>query len=329
MKAIQFDNFGEPSVLKSVAILKPEILSHEALIKVSQIGINYHETLQRQGTYPGPSLTLPAVLGSEVVGTIEELGKDVKTIQIGSRVAVPLFAVQPTGGYAEYVKIPANLLVPIPDSINDEQALSTMLQGLVAYFLLKENSVQGKVVLVTAAAGGVGSLLVELAKIQGASKVIGIVGSDEKIEYLKTKGADYGLNYKEKNWIQNLDEISNSSPIDVIFDSVGGDIAHTILQKLNTFGTFVSYGAASGVLPELNVNDINRFIFLSQTFKGFALFNFLNEISIKEGLTDLFKLIEEDKLKPTIDHIYQFDDMVNVHTLLEQNKTVGKVIVSI
>lgn len=329
MKAIQFDNFGEPSVLKSVEIVKPEILSHEALIKVRQIGINYHETLQRQGTYPGPSLTLPAVLGSEVVGTIEELGKGVKTIQIGSRVAVPLFAVQPTGGYAEYVKIPANLLVSIPDSISDEQALSTMLQGLVAYFLLKENSVQGKVVLVTAAAGGIGSLLVELAKIQGASKVIGIVGSDEKIKYLKTKGIDYGLNYKAKDWTQSLSEISDSSPIDVIFDSVGGDIAQTILQKLNTFGTFVSYGAASGVLPELNVNDINRFIFLSQTFKGFALFNFLNEISIKEGLTYLFKLIEEGKLKPTVDHIYQFDDMVNVHTLLEQNKTVGKVIVSI
>lgn len=329
MKAIQFDNFGEPSVLKSVEIVKPEILPNEVLIKVSQIGINYHETLQRQGNYPGPALPLPAILGSEVVGTVKELGADINNIKIGSRVAVPLFAIQPTGGYAEYVKISANFLVPIPDSISDEQALSVMLQGLVVYFLLKENSVQDKVVLVTAAAGGIGSLLVEIAKIQGASKVIGIVGSTEKVEYLESKGADYGLNYKEKDWIHSLDEISDSSPIDVIFDSVGGNISQTILQKLNTFGTFVSYGAASGVLPELNMNDINRFIFLSQTFKGFALFNFLNEISIKEGLTYLFKLIEEGKLKPTIAYIYQFDDIVNVHTLLQQNKTIGKVIVSI
>lgn len=113
MKAIQFDNFGEPSVLKSVDIVKPEILPNEVLIKVSQIGVNYHETLQRQGNYPGPALSLPAILGSEVVGTVEELGIDINYIQVGSRVAVPLFAIQPTGGYAEYVKIPANFLVPM------------------------------------------------------------------------------------------------------------------------------------------------------------------------------------------------------------------------
>lgn len=329
MRAIQLDNFGEPTELKLVDIPKPEISSNEALIKVSEIGINYHETLQRRGYYPGPALPLPAILGSEVIGTVEQISPEVKNIEVGSRVAVPLFAIQSTGGYAEYVKIPANFLVSIPDAINNSQALSVILQGLVAYFLLKENLVKNKTVLITAAAGGVGSLLIELAKIQGASKVIGVVGSEEKIEYIKNKGADYGVNYKETNWKHQLDEISKINPIDVVFDSVGGENAQTILQNLSTFGTFISYGAASGVLPELKVGDVGHFIHYSQSFKGFALFNFLNETSIKEGLSYLYKLIEDGKLKPTIDHVYKFEDMVNVHTLLQQNKTTGKVIVSL
>lgn len=229
MHAIQIERVGDPSVLRPVVIERPTPAADEVLVRVTRVGLNFAETLQRAGTYPGPALTLPAVPGSEVVGTVAAVGANVRDIRIGARVAAPLFgAMRATGGYAEYVTLGAALITAIPDEVSDDDAVAVMLQGLVARVLLRETPVAARTVAITAAAGGVGSMLIQLARLDGARSITGLAGAPAKLHAVRTLGADRAISYRDAHWADQLSDATGREGPDVVFDSIGGTVARDI-----------------------------------------------------------------------------------------------------
>ncbi len=330
MHAIQIDRIGDPSVLRPVVIERPTPAADEVLVRVTRVGLNFAETLQRAGTYPGPALTLPAVPGSEVVGTVAAVGADVRNIQIGARVAAPLFgAMRATGGYAEYVTLGAALITAIPDEVSDDDAVAVMLQGLVARVLLRETPVAARTVAITAAAGGVGSLLIQLARLDGARSIVGLAGSTDKLRAVRALGADQAISYRDGDWADGLRTALGGTGPDVVFDSIGGTVARTLVSGLATYGRFVSYGAASGQLLTVDETLMNILIFGCRSLSGFALHAFLTNDVVHKALIELFGLLATGKLKPLIGGSYGFDAIADAHRALESGQTTGKLILRV
>lgn len=330
MHAIQIEQVGDPSVLRPVVIERPTPAADEVLVRVTRIGLNFAETLQRAGTYPGPALTLPAVPGSEVVGTVAAVGANVRDIRVGARVAAPLFgAMRATGGYAEYVTLGAALITAIPDEVSDDDAVAVMLQGLVARVLLRETPVAARTVAITAAAGGVGSMLIQLARLDGARSITGLAGAPAKLHAVRTLGADRAISYRDAHWADQLSDATGREGPDVVFDSIGGTVARTLVSGLAVYGQFVSYGAASGQLLTIDEALMNALIFGCRSVSGFALHAFLNEHVVRRTLGELFGLLATGKLKPLIGGSYGFDAIADAHHALETGQTTGKLILRV
>ncbi|WP_176047156.1 zinc-binding dehydrogenase [Burkholderia sp. BCC1644] len=330
MHAIQIARVGDPSVLRPVVIERPTPAADEVLVRVTRVGLNFPETLQRAGTYPGPALALPAVPGSEVVGTVAAVGANVRDIRIGERVAAPLFgAMRSTGGYAEYVTLGAALITAIPDAVSDDDAVAVMLQGLVARMLLRETRVAGSTVAITAAAGGVGSMLIQLARLDGARAIVGLAGAPDKLHTVTTLGADHAISYRDEDWAGQLSTVTRGAGPDVVFDSIGGTAARTLAAGLATFGRFVSYGAASGQLLTVDEYLMNALIFGCRSLSGFALYAFLTDEVVRRTLGELFGLLATGALKPLIGGSYAFDAIADAHRALESGRTTGKLILRV
>jgi NADPH:quinone reductase len=194
MKAVQISRFGGPEVLKAVEFPTPVPEDGQLLVRVRAIGVNLADTLTRMNRY-AVTPPLPAILGTEAAGVVEAIGSGARGFAVGQRVAVPLFAANSLGGYAEFAAIDAALAVPLPDAISFEQAAALQIQGLTALYLTRQASPNGKTVLINAAAGGVGSILVQLAKRAGARKVIAGASAQDKLEFTRSLGADAAVNY--------------------------------------------------------------------------------------------------------------------------------------
>jgi len=327
MNAIQIDRFGDPSVLRPVVIERPTPAPDEVLVRVTRVGLNFAETLQRAGIYPGPAPVLPAILGSETVGTVEAVGANVRDFRGGERVAVALFgATSGTGGYAEYVTVRATLIVAIPDTVSDDDAVAVMLQGLVARLLLRETPVAARSVAITAAAGGVGSMLIQLARLAGARTIVGLAGSTEKLAKVRALGADQAISYRDAAWVDRLGAATGGTGPDVVFDSIGGTVARTLASGLAPHGRFVSYGAASGHLLTVDESLMNALIFGCRSLSGFALHAFLADHVVRQALGELFGLLATGALKPLIGGSYAFDAIVDAHAALESGGTTGKLV---
>ena len=204
MRTVQMNRFGGPEVLEIVERPTPLPRPGQALIRVRAAGVNFADTLMRQNRYP---LTpeLPSVLGTEVAGTIERLGDEVEGLETGMRVAAPLFAAgEYFGGYAEHVLIDAGYVVPLPDALSFETATALMVQGLTALYLTRQAPPRGRTVLVNAAAGGVGTLLVQLARRAGAKRVIAAASSARKLAATQALGADAGVDYTQPGWVEEV-----------------------------------------------------------------------------------------------------------------------------
>ena len=200
MKVTQLSRFGGPEVFEVVEKLTPKPSPGQVLVRVRAAGVNFADTLMRENWY-AVTPELPAILGTEVAGVIEGLGDGVDGLAVGGRVAAPLFAAGVFfGGYAEYVSIDARFVAPLPDALSFEEATALMVQGLTALYLIRRAPPQDKTVLITAAAGGVGSLLVQLAKRAGAKTVIAAASTMEKLDFACSIGADVGVNYTQTDW---------------------------------------------------------------------------------------------------------------------------------
>src|SRR5260221_4411205 len=247
MKAIQVQKTGGPEVLTLVDLPVPKAKANEAVVKIAASGVNFIDVYFREGRYPSP---LPFVDGQEAAGTVTEIGSDVKTVKVGDRVAYS----NVIGTYAEYAAVPADRLVRVPDKITDQQAAAAMLQGMTAHYLINTTYPlkQGETMLVHAAAGGVGLLLVQMAKNIGA-RVIATVGSEEKAKLAREAGADEVILYAQQDFEAETKRLTDGKGVHVVYDGVGQTTFEKDLNILRPRGYLVLFGAASGPVPPFDL----------------------------------------------------------------------------
>jgi NADPH2:quinone reductase len=323
MKAVQLSRFGTPDVLELVELPIPIPGPGQVLIRIRAAGINYFETLVRQNRY-AVTPQLPIVPGVEVAGVVEGLGEEVDPALIGRRVAVPLFAVgRPTGGYAEYISVNASEVVAIPDGLPFEQAVALLVQGLTAVLFMRQTSLQGKTIAVTAAAGGVGSLLIQLAKRAGAKLVIALASTPKKLELTQSLGADLAFNYQNQVWIDQVKEATGGKGIDIIYDSVGSAITRECFSALAPLGELV-FAALNRC--QLTARDLETMFNRNQSIRGFALLPLLNAFTLKDELSRLFDLAQSGALKVLVGGRYPLEQVAEAHRVLENRLTTGKVV---
>ncbi len=304
MKAIRIHEFGGTENLVIDEVEKPIPKEGEVLIKTSAAGINYADTMLREGNY----LTkpeLPVTLGYEVAGTIEELGEGADTFQIGQRV----LATAEKGGYTEY-------------EIGFGEATALLVQGLTALGLL-EGTKAGDSILVHAAAGGVGSLLVQLAKHRGL-KVLGTASNEEKLRLVKGLGADFAINYSEEDWTEEVLNATGQNGVDWIIEMVGGEFVAKNLKVLAKHGTMIVYGSASG--EDFKISVLNL-MYKNHAVRGYWLMNESLENRIR-FTKELLGHIKNGQLEIQITE-FPFEKVKEAHEAIEGRKTTGKVVLTI
>jgi NADPH2:quinone reductase len=326
MKQIQFSRFGGPEVLELVERPLPEPGPGQALVEIKAAGINFAEPLMRQDRY-AVTPELPAVPGVEAAGVIAALGPDApEGLAPGLRVAAPLFAAGAAGGgYADHVLMDAGALAPLPDDLSFEDATALMVQGLTALHLTRQAPPSGKTVLVNAAAGGVGSLLVQLARRSGAKMVVAAAGSAAKLDFALELGADAAIDYTKPDWVDQVRAATGGGP-DLIFESAGGEVTRGSLEVLAPGGEIVIYGALNIQGFQFGVPELTRLIFQNQSLTGFALPTLLNGPEVKAGLAELYDLAVAGELRVTIGGAYPLDQAAGAHRALESRATVGKLV---
>jgi NADPH2:quinone reductase len=327
MKAVQISRFGGPEVLDVVDVPTPVVGPGQILVRLGSIGVNLADTLTRMDRY-AVTPPLPAILGAEAAGVVEAVAPDVRGFAVGQRVAAPLFASNSLGAYAEFAVIDAGLAVPLPDAISFDQATALMIQGLTALYLTRQAPPNGKSVLINAAAGGVGSLLVQLAKQAGARTVIAGASSAQKLEFARSLGADAGVNYTTPGWTEELGRITGGNGPDIIYESIGHEVTTASLAALAPLGQIVIYGALNIQNFQLGVPELLGLIFKNQSLTGFAFATLLSPAGLSAGLNELFDLVINGKLKVTIGGRYPLAEASKAHIALEGRGTTGKLVLT-
>lgn len=326
MKAIQINRFGGPDMLIPTEVAKPLPRPGEALIRVRAAGVNFFETLQRQDRY-GATPVLPMIPGVEIAGTIEALGEGAPGFQRGDRVAVPLFAAGIfSGGYAEYVAVDAAHVIALPPGLPFETAVALMVQGLTAYHLVRQAQPAGKTVLINAAAGGVGSLLVQMTKRAGAKRVIAAASSQDKLALARDLGADAGVDYTQPHWGTQVRAASGGAGPDIIYESAGGDVTLTSLELLAPSGRIVLFGALNTWDPGLDRPQLQNLIFSNQSLVGFSLLPLLAAGDVKADLATLFGLAERRELTVLSGGSFPLEQAAAAHEALESRRSTGKIV---
>jgi NADPH2:quinone reductase len=323
MKAIQVSEFGESDVLELVEVEKPSPSEGEVLIEVKAAGVNYADTMRRRNQYLEET-PLPFVPGSEVAGVAAEVGADVEDVSEGDRV-VTLLGI---GGYAGYVAAPARNLIPIPEGMDFDEAAAIPLQGLTAYHVLRTSGMleEGESVLVHAAAGGVGTYAVQMAKLMGASLVIATASTQEKLDLAKNLGADVLINYTEEDWPDQVLEATNGEGADVILEMVGGDFIQKNLGCLAALGRMVVYGAASGGRGTLAPMDLMLY---NQVVAGFYLPRLMTRPELfGPSLEEVLGWLSSGDLQLTIGARYPLEQASEAHDALEGRQTTGKIVLN-
>jgi len=323
MKAIRINETGGAEVMHLEEIEKPTAQAGEVLIKVAAAGINYADLMQRQGTYLTRTHT-PMTMGFEVAGTIEALGAGVTTPPVGSRVVA--FG---AGGYAEYTTALAATVIPIPDNMSFESAAAFPVQGITAYQLLHESThlQAGESILIHAAAGGVGTLAIQLAKLMGAKTVVGTAGSAEKLQLVRELGADAAINYKDADWAEQVQQATGGKGPDVILEMVGGDIANKSLQILAPFGRMVIYGAASGERAEFSGIQL---MYKNQSVIGYWLTAWMSRPDkTAEAAKGLMQYLASGKMRIIVGNTFPLHQAVEAHKAIADRKTTGKVVLTV
>jgi len=325
MKQIQMQEYGSPEVLQLVETEVPAPKPGEVLVKVKAIGVNYSDILRRKNTY-FQETPLPFVLGTEAVGEIAVVGEGVTIPYVKG---TTVLAILPqASGYSEYVSAIAQYCVPLPPEMDAEKATAIFVQGTTAQLMVSQvaNDIKGKTVLVNASAGGVGSLLVQLAKLNGA-KVIGASSNDRKLVIAEKLGADFTVNYSKPEWSNEIKKFTDGKGVDIVFEMVGGDVYNQSLKSLKSGGQIIVFGCASGVQgsihPEFFVDE-------NITQSGFNLAYFINnKMEVwQQALETVIGLLMQGKLKVEIAHKFALENASTAHEAIENRKTTGKVILT-
>lgn len=326
MKAVELQGFGGPENLVVVDVPTPSVGPRDVLIRVKASGLNFSETAMRNNRYV-VTPPLPSILGSEVAGIVTAVGRDVDSVRIGDRVACSTYASgQFFGGYAEYATCDVDYVTPLPEALPFDQAVALMVQGLTAYYLLERSPVAGKNVLVAAAAGGVGSLLVQLAKQAGAKQVIAAASTQDKRDFARSLGADSAIDYTADGWSQAVRDLTAGAGADVIYESAGGAVTGESLKALAPLGEMVVYGSLNVLDFNLGVPELLGLIFQNQSIKGFATVPLLTPHSLRNSQTHLFNLAAAGALKVTIGGRYPLEQAGAAHMALESRQSRGKIV---
>ena len=317
MKAVRIHEYGGADNLRLDEIETPQPGADEILIKTAAAGINYADTMLRAGNYLMKP-PLPFTLGFEVAGTIESIGANVKNFQTGQRV----LAMVRGGGYAEYATANAAQVVPIPEGLSFGEATALLVQGLTALGLLKDLRA-GDSILIHAAAGGVGTLLVQLAKHKGA-RVIGTASTAEKLEKVIGLGADVGINYTEADWPKQVLAATDGAGANLIIEMVGGEIGKRNFECLATGGAMIVYGAASG--EDFSISALSL-LGKMQTVKGYNL-NLETPQNMAAFTQELLANISAGNLEVSVTE-FPLAQAAAAHRAIEGRKTTGKVVLTI
>jgi NADPH:quinone reductase len=316
MKYVEVSQFGGPEVLKIVDKETPAAADGMLVVEVKAAGVNYADVAARQGSFPAIAKA-PFLPGFEVAGVVSEVGKGVKGFNVGDSVA----AITSEGGYASHAVIPAAAAILIPRGLDHFIATALLVQGLTAYILLEQaQTKKDDVVLIAAAAGGVGSLAVQLAKARGAT-VIGLA-SASKFDLVKRLGADHVFDYRQADWSATVSEVTRSHGVQVFLDSTG-NLASWVFPLLGPFGRWIIYGVRRDQQNALPAEAIWSMIEKNISIGGFNLERHLQDVP--RALGDLFKSAIDGNLKVEIIK-YPLADVSKVHSLLEQRKTTGKLL---
>ncbi len=321
MKAIKIEKNGGPEVMKIEEITLGKPGNDEVLIKHVAIGLNYIDNYHRSGLYP---LKLPTGIGLEASGIIKEVGPNVSNFSVGDKVA---YSAIPLGAYSTHRNFPTKNLVKVPDGIDLNLAATLMTKGLTTFYLLHKTYAvsSGETILFHAAAGGVGQIFCQWAKSLGC-KVIGTVGSDEKINLAKKNGCDEVINYSKEDFAKKVMELTDGKGLPVIYDGVGKSTFEKSLECLKTRGMMVSFGNASGALNPIDVTKMlqPKGLFFVRPSMGQYLST--NE-KLNEASKMLFEKISSGKVKINIFKKYKLDDVVQAHIDLEGRKITGAAII--
>lgn len=311
MRAIQMSEYGGPEVLELVELPVPEPGDGEVLIRVARAGLNFADTHRRTNSYLARD-ELPLVPGSEVAGVREDTGERV-------------VALSGDGGYAEYATAPAALTFPIPDDVDDATALALVLQGLTAWHLYRTcgRVAAGESVVVHSAAGGVGSLAVQLGRQMGAGRVIATASTQDKRDLALELGAHVAVDGAAEGLTERLVEANLGAPVDVVFELAGGPVFDASLAALAPFGRLVTYGIASGENNTIRSGDLMR---RSRAVVGFWLMHCIGRPAmIDEALADLFGRVARGELRVVTGPAYPLERAAQAQTDLAGRRTTGKV----
>lgn len=316
--AIRFHQTGGPEVLRWEEVGVPPPAAGELRLRQHAVGLNYIDTYHRSGLYPVPKL--PSGIGLEGAGVIEALGEGVSGFAVGDRVA---YAHGPLGAYAEVRNLPADRAVKLPDALSFEQGAAMMLQGLTAQYLLRRtHRVQaGETILVHAAAGGVGSILVQWGKALGAT-VIGTVGSDEKAERVKALGCDHVIVYSREDFVARVKELTGGRGVRVAYDSVGRDTFLHTLDCVQRLGLVALFGNASGAVEPFDPLLLAQKggLFLTRPILAHYI---ATRAELDEMAADLFDVVLSGRVRIDVNQRFALRDAAEAHRALEGRRTTG------
>ena len=313
MRAIQLQEFGGPEVLELVELPVPEPGPGEVLIRVSTAGLNFADTHSRTNSYLVPA-QLPLIPGGEVVGVREDTGQRV-------------LGLTGDGGYAEYATAREELVFPLPDDVDDGTALALVVQGTTAWHLYRTSAQlrPGETVVVHAAAGGVGSLAVQLGKPMGAGRVIATASNDDKRKLALELGADAAIDSTSDRMSERLIEANDGRRVDVVLEMAGGEVFEQSRKALASFGRIVTYGIASQEPNTLTTGSLMR---RSHGVVGFWLFHcFERPGMFEQALDDLFARVRANELRVVVGATYALGDARQAHVDLGERTTTGKLLI--
>jgi NADPH2:quinone reductase len=319
MKAIRVHNYGDAEVLTLEDIPVPEPKTGEARVKIEASGVNFIDIYQRIGLYP---LKTPFTLGMEGAGIVDAVGEGVTEVKNGDRVAYAMIA----GSYAEYAVVPAVKLAPVPSNLDSKSAAALMLQGMTAHYLTHSTYPlnKGETALVHAAAGGVGLLLVQIAKMRGA-RVIGTVSTEAKAQLAKQAGANEVILYTQADFSAKVKRLTGGVGVDVVYDSVGATTFDKSLDCLRPRGYLALFGQSSGPVPPVDPAKLagKGSLFLTRPSLPHYI---LSRAELLERAGDLFHWRASGELKLRIDKVFPLSAAAEAHRLLESRKTTGKIV---
>jgi len=318
MKAIQIQKTGGPEALQLVDLPVPQPKPSEAVVKIAAAGVNFIDIYQREGRY---KVALPFVLGQEGAGVVTAAGQEVKSVKPGDRVAWTSVL----GAYAEYAAVPAERLVPIPQGVSERDAAVAMLQGMTAHYLCHDTYPlkRGETALIHAAAGGVGLLLVQMARHLGA-RVIGTVSTEEKAKLAREAGADEVILYTKQDFEAETKRLTGGKGVHVVYDSVGKDTFEKGLNALQPRGYMVLFGGSSGAVPPFDLIQLSKgSLFVTRP----TLVHYITtreELIARSG--SVFGMIAAGRLKLRNEHTYPLANAQQAHRDLAGRKTTGKLL---